>query len=294
MRCRNYKSEFFKSEDIGELSFMGRLLFLGLIAMADRRGVLAYKPKRIKAEVFPYDDVMSDDVVACVRLMCDRQMASLYTDPRGEIYLHLTNFEKHQNISVSERRQSNLNGPLPCDEGCELLHGCGVVGCRFEGSEDAQRLRDGCATVTKHLKSEIGNLKSEGGVGETGVADAPPADDVLDDDPLDDDSDAAPVGDKPRGKGPAAPGIALVAGELCGVTEADLARWSAAAPGVRLDVELQRAASWLVENPKRMKKNVRAFLGNWIRRAGERVPAVSVAAAVEKPKAWGGYAARVG
>jgi hypothetical protein len=290
MRCRNYKSEFFKSEDIGELSFMGRLLFLGLIAMADRRGVLAYKPKRIKAEVFPYDDVMSDDVVACVRLMCDRQMASLYTDTRGEMYLHLTNFEKHQNISVSERRQSNLNGPLPCDEGCELLHGCGVVGCRFEGSGEAQPLRDGCGTVTKHLKSEIGNLKSEGGVGETGVADAPPADDLFDEDEFDD----HPVAAKARVKGPAAPGISLVAGELCGVTEADLARWSAAAPGVRLDVELQRAASWLVENPKRMKKNLRAFLGNWIRRAGERVPAVSVAAAVEKPKAWGGYAARVG
>ena len=291
MRCRNYKSEFFKSEDISELSFVGRLLFLGLISLADRRGVLAYKPRRIRAEVFPYDDVTSEDVEACVQVMCAHKMASVYRCG-DDVLLHITNFEKHQSISVKERRQCNLNGPLPTDEGCELVEGCGVVGVRFGCRDGVERFWNGSGTVLEHLKSEIGNLKSEGGVGDDGVAGAPPSGDELFDDS---DFGAAAGADKPRGKGPTAPGIALVAGELCGVTEVDLARWEAAAPGVDVAGELLRAASWLVENPKRMKKNLRAFLGNWIRREGQRVAeraaaaGGSVAGLGEKPKAWKGF-----
>jgi hypothetical protein len=191
MRARNFKAEFWKSEDVSELSFMGRLLFLGLISLADRRGVLPYKPRRIKAEVFPYDDVKGDDVEACVKVMAARRMVTRYADAQEQEFLHLTNFEKHQSISTGEKRQSTLAGPLPTDEWCRIIEGSGLVGEKYPDPSGADEENDGLAvsgscmgrasvvhgSCTKHLKSEIGNLKSEGGVGENiaGVADAPPA-----------------------------------------------------------------------------------------------------------------------
>ncbi len=56
-RARNIKPSFFKNEKLAECSMAARLLFAGLWTLADRRGILEYRPKRIKVEVFPYDDV---------------------------------------------------------------------------------------------------------------------------------------------------------------------------------------------------------------------------------------------
>ena len=63
MRARNIKTGFYKNDQLAECSLAARLLFPGLWMMADRDGRLEYRPKRIKAEVFPYDDV---DVSALV------------------------------------------------------------------------------------------------------------------------------------------------------------------------------------------------------------------------------------
>ena len=59
MRARNLKPGFFKNEALAELSFEARLLFAGLWCLADREGRLEDRPKRIKAEVFPYDDAVN-------------------------------------------------------------------------------------------------------------------------------------------------------------------------------------------------------------------------------------------
>lgn len=63
MRARNIKPGFYTNEQLAECSMAARLLFPGLWMIADREGRLEYRPKRIKAEVFPYDDV---DVSALV------------------------------------------------------------------------------------------------------------------------------------------------------------------------------------------------------------------------------------
>jgi hypothetical protein len=56
MRSRNLKPGFFKNEELAELPALTRILFEGLWCMADREGRLEDRPKRIKAEVLPYDD----------------------------------------------------------------------------------------------------------------------------------------------------------------------------------------------------------------------------------------------
>src|SRR6185437_3823765 len=60
--------EFFINDDLGELSPLHRLLFLGLLALAsDEDGILEDRPKRIQAQVLPYDreadvNAMLDDL----------------------------------------------------------------------------------------------------------------------------------------------------------------------------------------------------------------------------------------
>ncbi len=59
-RARSLKPGFFKNEELAGLPFEHRLLFQGLWVLADRAGRLEDRPKRIKAEIFPYDQVDTD------------------------------------------------------------------------------------------------------------------------------------------------------------------------------------------------------------------------------------------
>ena len=56
-RIRYLKPEFFKDEDIAELTFAARLFYEGLWVLADKAGRLEDRPKRFKAEIFPYDNL---------------------------------------------------------------------------------------------------------------------------------------------------------------------------------------------------------------------------------------------
>ncbi|HGL4641597.1 TPA: hypothetical protein ACKFAW_004883, partial [Enterobacter hormaechei] len=48
------------NEDLAELDPLARLLFIYLWMLADREGRLEDRPKRIKAEALPYDNVDAD------------------------------------------------------------------------------------------------------------------------------------------------------------------------------------------------------------------------------------------
>jgi len=60
-RTRYLKPDFFKDEDIAELKHWERLLFAGLWILADKAGRLQDRPKWIKAELFPYEEVKIED-----------------------------------------------------------------------------------------------------------------------------------------------------------------------------------------------------------------------------------------
>jgi hypothetical protein len=55
-RSRNIKPGFFKNERLAECDPLARLLFAGLWCEADREGRLEDRPKRLKAEILPYDE----------------------------------------------------------------------------------------------------------------------------------------------------------------------------------------------------------------------------------------------
>lgn len=98
MRARNIKPGFFKNEQLAECSAFARLLFPGLWMMADRNGFLEYRPKRWKAEIFPYDDV------DCASLCSELEKSGLVARyaVAGSEYLFIPKFKDHQNPHKNE------------------------------------------------------------------------------------------------------------------------------------------------------------------------------------------------
>jgi len=92
-RSRNIKPGFFLNDTLGELPVEARLLFIGLWTLADREGRLADRPKKIKIQVFPYDEFDVDDLLS--KLQLAEFIRRYQTD--GVCYIEIVNWHKHQN-----------------------------------------------------------------------------------------------------------------------------------------------------------------------------------------------------
>lgn len=97
-RTRNIKPGFFKNEELAECEPLARLLYAGLWTEADREGRLEDRPKRIKAEVLPYDNCDIEGLLG--------QLASwgfiLRYEVSGHRYIQITTWHKHQQPHVKE------------------------------------------------------------------------------------------------------------------------------------------------------------------------------------------------
>jgi len=102
MRIRYIKPGFWINEDLSECSPMARLLFIGLWNMADWRGRLPHRVKKIRAEIFPYDmDINVPDLLTELqRIDCIR----VYGDGK---YLWIPKFEEHQNPHPNEKKYAS-------------------------------------------------------------------------------------------------------------------------------------------------------------------------------------------
>lgn len=98
-RARNIKPSFFKNDELAELSFDARLCFVGLWTLADCNGRLELRPKRIKAELFPYDNVDVEKIV----INLDKYRFIRIYSVQGKQYIEIANFTKHQNPHKNER-----------------------------------------------------------------------------------------------------------------------------------------------------------------------------------------------
>ncbi|KLU66727.1 replication initiation and membrane attachment [Desulfosporosinus acididurans] len=105
-RARNIKPSFFANDQLGELPPLARLLFIGLWGLADRRGKLEDRPKRIKAEVLPYDDC---DVNELLNLLEPEFIVRYTVD--GISCIQIVNFLKHQKPHPKEAESNLPNMP---------------------------------------------------------------------------------------------------------------------------------------------------------------------------------------
>jgi hypothetical protein len=111
-RARNIKPGFFTNEELAELSFEARLLFVGLWLIADKEGRLEDRPKKIKAEIFPYDNVDCDDLL---QRLHEKNFIARYKPSTSlvlaqgkpeEKYIQIINFVKHQNPHHREKNST--------------------------------------------------------------------------------------------------------------------------------------------------------------------------------------------
>lgn len=97
-RSRNIKPGFFANDRLAECSPLARLLFAGLWTIADREGRLEDRPKRIKAEVLPYDDC---DIESLLCELANGGFIARYTVEKAK-YIQVIAFKKHQNPHKNE------------------------------------------------------------------------------------------------------------------------------------------------------------------------------------------------
>lgn len=109
-RARNIKPGFFTNDQLAECPMATRLLFIGLWTIADREGRIEDRPKKIKMEVFPADDV---DVEAALDDLAGRGFLVRYC-VAGVRYVEIVNWHRHQNPHQREA-QSVIPGPDQSD-----------------------------------------------------------------------------------------------------------------------------------------------------------------------------------
>lgn len=97
-RARNIKPGFFTNEQLVECGMETRLLFIGMWTIADREGRLEDRPKRIKMQLFPADNV---DVDACLDQLTAMGFLERY-EASGQRYIQVVNWDKHQNPHIKE------------------------------------------------------------------------------------------------------------------------------------------------------------------------------------------------
>lgn len=151
-RIRAIKPQFFRNEQLAEFSFAHRLLFAGLWTQADKEGRLEDRPKRLKAELFPYDDGI--DISAMVQDLArgkDPLIVRYVVDGIGFIWIR--KFAEHQRPHHTEPESRyppppqyvapppDLSGGEPTSHASETLRvGVGVKEGNGVGVGESQAL----------------------------------------------------------------------------------------------------------------------------------------------------------
>ncbi|MEC9345507.1 MAG: hypothetical protein VYB54_04720 [Pseudomonadota bacterium] len=109
-RIRTIKPDFFRHEGLFDLEqetgLPVRLAFAGLWTVADKKGRFEWRPRRIKTEVMPYDDV---DFSRVLDALATRGYVVRYSVD-GVEYAYIPSWERHQAINNRER-DSDLPSP---------------------------------------------------------------------------------------------------------------------------------------------------------------------------------------
>lgn len=106
MRSRDIRPGFYKNEQLIECSSWARLIYPGLWMIADCLGILEDRPKRIKMELLPADDVNVDDLL---NELASQKLIVRY-EAEGAKYIFIPGFARNQNPHPKEKSKGY---PLP-------------------------------------------------------------------------------------------------------------------------------------------------------------------------------------
>jgi len=97
-RKREIHPGFFKNEDIAELEPLARLLLIGMWNLADREGRLEDRPKKLRAELLPYDSCDGETLIAAI---AGKGFIIRY-EVDGHKYIQVNNWHKYQDVHPKE------------------------------------------------------------------------------------------------------------------------------------------------------------------------------------------------
>lgn len=97
-RSRNIKPGFFTNDVLGELPALTRLLFAGIWTLCDREGRLEDRPKKIRAEVLPYDVCDADEMLQSL----DNAGFIKRYEVDGQRVIQVLAWDEHQNPHIKE------------------------------------------------------------------------------------------------------------------------------------------------------------------------------------------------
>ena len=142
-RIRTIKPEFFRHEALFEIARKSglplRLAFIGLWTAADRDGRFKWRPRQLKLDVLPYDEV---DFVAVLDALVSGGFVMKYVID-GDAFGVIPSWTRHQ---VINNREAASVLPAPLDDACLTRAG---------------RVPDACATPLVHAQGE-GEGEGEG------------------------------------------------------------------------------------------------------------------------------------
>jgi len=98
-RIRYLKPEFFFDEDLADLDYVVRLAFQGLWVNADKAGRVCDSPKKLKALIFPYDEVDMDDLL----FQLEKKPFINRYEVDDKKYIQILNWDLHQKPHHTEK-----------------------------------------------------------------------------------------------------------------------------------------------------------------------------------------------
>ena len=114
-RMRAIKPGFFTNDALGTLPMGARLLFLGIWTVSDREGRVLDRPRKLKAELLPYDRVA---VGPLLDALSEAGFIQRYVSSAGVALIQVVNWHKHQQPHVKEVA-STL--PAPDEQGASSI-----------------------------------------------------------------------------------------------------------------------------------------------------------------------------
>lgn len=110
-RIRSIKPEFWGDEKLSQLSFLSRLIYIGMWNFADDFGVIKGKNTWLKSQIFPYNNFEISEFDAALDELKNIKRILLFK-VENEDYFYLPNFLKHQKID----KPSKVKNPAPTKE----------------------------------------------------------------------------------------------------------------------------------------------------------------------------------
>lgn len=153
-RTRYLKPDFFKDEDLALLPLEARLFFAGLWNFADKAGRLEDRPKRLKVEIFPYDDI---NIEKCLALLSQPKNGSgkpfiqRYT-VNSEKYIQISQWDKHQKPHHTEA-ESKIPPAPPLHTTITIMES--VVQGTTELSNGAITVKNLCDSIINDLNQVL-------------------------------------------------------------------------------------------------------------------------------------------